>query len=135
MQRRAVLAIVVAAVATLAGCAPGSSGSGGRAEGVDAVVVMDEWSFVPDRLELDGATAVVEFRNEGAIAHEWSLLREPIVRETDYDEETVVAGVLVPAGERRVVTISLPPPGDYQFVCPIPGHFPSGMAGRLDVGG
>lgn len=126
---------MAAGAALLGGCGTGGDGNGEPAAGVDAFVVMDEWSFAPERLQLDGSTAVIELRNEGAIAHEWALLREPIVREIDYDEDAALAGVLVPAGERRVVTIELPPHGDYQFVCPIPGHFPNGMVGRLDVGG
>ena len=104
------------------------------APSADVVVSATEWRFVPSRMTAEaGSTIVVELRNEGTIIHDWTVLREPVVTESDYREGIRVAGVTAEPGALERVMFEIPAVGEYQIICTIPGHFSSGMSGTLLV--
>lgn len=102
---------------------------------LDAVVSMSEWRFGPTEVRLSGDEATLQLRNDGSILHEWALLSSPVVREAELTEDRIIARKAVSAGRVELVTFSLPEPGVYQVVCPIPGHIAEGMVGSLIVEG
>ena len=76
----------------------------------------------------------VTFRNEGALEHNWLILgtdTEPTIA----TEEDALAGtdmsVLQP-GEEKTLEFTLPP-GEYTYICTVPGHAVAGMLGTLTV--
>ncbi len=75
----------------------------------------------------------VELRNDGAIVHNWTVLTSRVETESDFREAMRIAGVTAESGAIGRVTFSTPPPGQYQVICTIPGHYSSGMEGLLVV--
>jgi uncharacterized cupredoxin-like copper-binding protein len=48
--------------------------------------------------------------------------------------ETVLSYVPIKQpGEQGEITFSAPPPGDYLYICTVPGHFPAGDYGTLTI--
>ncbi|MEX2252070.1 MAG: cupredoxin domain-containing protein [Acidimicrobiia bacterium] len=122
---------------TLAACdAPASSPSMTTIsdEQLSVEVAADEYRFIPATLTL-GDAGVVEFRNEGGLAHTWTVLAEPIDAESQLGSVEVLAEARADIGQSATVEVSSIPPGTYQVVCAIAGHFSAGMVGRLVVPG
>jgi azurin len=112
----------------------------------------DELAFKPDRLTCPAGVAVrLFFHHAGEIIHDphdWVLLKPGtemrFLADADRqpDETAVIppgdAGLVLAAsglcalGETVVVDFVAPPPGDYPFVCSIPGHGET-MRGILSV--
>lgn len=52
------------------------------------------------------------------------------------DKQILAHTGLVAGGESKTVTFTAPKkPGDYEYICTFPGHFPAGMKGTLIVKG
>jgi plastocyanin len=122
---------VAAALAGLAGC-------GGSEEppdlpatvaaGKPLTVDAEEYLFSPNRVTVEGAAARgvsqrIDLDNRGSLAHNVEIL----------DGERIVGKLRsFPAGQRRGLTVDLPP-GDYRFVCTVADHDEKGMRGTLKV--
>ena len=112
----------------------------------------DNLAFKPDRLTCPtGATVKLTFRHAGQIIddpHNWVLLKpgtmDAFLADADKieDDTTVVpprdkdmvlaATPMCPRHQTVTVTFMAPAPGDYPFVCSVPGHGET-MHGTLTV--
>lgn len=108
---------------------PGPSAGGqaaGAAEGAIVIVASDEggrFRFEPDRIEVRaGQQVTLRVVNRGPSPHDMSI-----------QDLKVDTGQFNP-GEERTVTFTAPNrPGEYQFICTVPGHLQLGMKGTLVV--
>lgn len=129
MPLRCSLATLAAALA-IAGC-------GGSQEAPDIpatapagkplTIVAREYVLTPNRVTLRGADGPVRqevaLDNRGDLAHNIEIL----------DGERIVARLRsFPAGERRAMTVRLPP-GDYELLCTVADHEDKGMRGTLTI--
>ena len=98
------------------------------ASGTLEIVATDEagqFRFSPDRIEVaPGQQVTVRVVNRGASAHDFAV--------PDLGVET---GLIDP-GQEKTVTFTAPSkPGEYRFICTVPGHEQLGMHGVLAVRG
>ncbi len=96
------------------------------------VVVATEHSFSPATLSLDRPGAV-ELRNNGGLAHTWTVLASPIASESELSEAEVIVEARAEVGQAVTVDLTGLDPGTYQVVCAIPGHLSAGMEGELVI--
>lgn len=97
-------------------------------------------SFTPNQLTLkEGMTVLVRYENAGTLPHNIVLLRSRSqidaigiaaldAAATDYvpngyDDEILAASPLAAPGETVEFTFTVPPGGEYPFICTYPGHF------------
>jgi uncharacterized cupredoxin-like copper-binding protein len=103
-------------------------------DSVDLVVSMEEWRFDPEAAIVgSGGPATVQLRNTGGVLHEWALIDGRVETESDLRGVTVLASAAVRAGGSVRIDLPVLDPGEYQVVCPIPGHISNGMLGTLTV--
>lgn len=107
-----------------AASAPESSAS--AASGGIEVIATDEggqFRFSPATIEArPGQQLAIRVVNKGASAHDFSLV--------DLKVET---GLIDPGREKTITFTAPSRPGEYQFVCTVPGHLQLGMQGKLVV--
>ena len=94
--------------------------------------------FAPAEITISaGVPMTITIRNEDPIEHEWIVGTEAVHErhrsgsEPYHDE--VPTEVTLPAFSSRETTVSFEAPGDYAFVCHLPGHEAYGMRGVLHV--
>jgi uncharacterized cupredoxin-like copper-binding protein len=133
----AIVTVVSVAALVLAGLALWTGGGGGEAATSPGTsdqvrVVAADFSFDPPEARVPAGQEVsVELANEGAVEHNWSVLREPIASEDELEESAVLFSIdPVQPGETGSGTFTFDA-GEYQLICTIPGHFESGMEGTL----
>jgi uncharacterized cupredoxin-like copper-binding protein len=95
-------------------------------------------AFEPAELTIPaGEPVAILLRNEDPIDHEWivgdAALHERHRTGTEPWHATRPTEVSVPALEDRRTTVAFEEPGDYPFICHIPGHEAYGMVGVLHV--
>ena len=96
----------------------GSAQAGGEATSFE--VNMVELAFEPSEFTIPANTDVtITAVNAGALPHTFTI--------TDVADTGEV-----PAGDSASVTVNLPP-GEYEFICTVPGHADGGMVGTLIV--
>lgn len=81
----------------------------------------DELAFGPANLSAPAGKVVVQFTNEGRAPHSLS-----------FPGLGVASGTIAP-GASRTLTLAVPRPGSYEFVCAEPGHAGAGMEGVLQA--
>jgi uncharacterized cupredoxin-like copper-binding protein len=103
----------------------------------DAVTIRFHYShFEPSVVTVPaGVRVTITLRNDDPIDHEW-IVGPPEVHEIHrHGTEAVHAGrpteVTVPALSTRVTTITFDDPGEFAYVCHLPGHEEYGMKGVL----
>lgn len=131
------LTFLIAIVVLTIGCASGSPAPTAPPvdEGPDTVVVSaTEYRFVPATVTVSAATQI-ELRNDGRLAHTWTVIAEPIEDAVELGSATVLAEASVEVGQSAIADLSGIPPGNYQVVCDIAGHIAAGMIGELVVTG
>ncbi len=84
-----------------------------------------------------GVPITVVLVNGDPIDHEW-LVGDDAFHErhrtgTEPDHGTRPTEVSVPAGSTRTTTVTFRDPGEYRFICHLPGHEAYGMVGTLRV--
>jgi len=95
-------------------------------------------SFGPAVVESRAGEAItITLRNSDPIEHEW-LVGDTAMHErhrtgTEAYHDEVPTEVTIPALETRVTTVTFFEPGDYKFICHLPGHEAYGMVGVLRV--
>ena len=107
----------------------------------DARTISVRYSlFSEERIEVAaGEPVTFELRNDDPILHEWIVgpsdvhARHRTGTEPYHDE--VPTEVSLPPYETRVTTVSFEQPGEYLFVCHLPGHEAYGMRGVIAVVG
>jgi len=126
--------VLVAAVMLVAFVA----GNGGEHPVTDATVVIQYSHFVPDTITVPaGLPVTFTLRNDDPIEHEW-IVGPPAVHarhrtgtEPYHDERPTE--VTVPAFSTRVTTVTFDAPGEYRYICHLPGHEAYGMVGTVRV--
>ncbi len=112
---------------------------GPSAIGGDQVVIRMRYSaFSATRITaVVGQPLQVVLVNDDPIDHEWMVGDEAFHERHRTGSEPVHATrpeeVTVPAGERRLTTVTFREPGVYRFVCHLPGHEAYGMVGVVTV--
>lgn len=84
-----------------------------------------------------GAKVTVNMDNQGALEHNWAIVKPgqdvstPYNAATDDGKLLFNAGVLA-ANSKKNTEFTAPAPGEYKVVCTVPGHYPL-MQGKLVV--
>jgi uncharacterized cupredoxin-like copper-binding protein len=126
------LAPVLLAAALLIGCGPAASAP-------QRVTIVFHYShFAPEQLAVPaGVPVTFILRNDDPIDHEWIVGPPEVHAAHRVGTEPVHEGrpteVTVPALSTRMTTITFEAPGEYAFICHLPGHEAYGMRGILRV--
>jgi uncharacterized cupredoxin-like copper-binding protein len=126
---------LVAAAALLALVA---SGCGGGASAEEGTIDIRFSRFGPEEFTVPaGVPFTLTLRNDDPIDHEWIVgtaeVHERHRTGTEPFHDAVPTEVTVPALESRTTTVSFDEPGEYRYICHLPGHEAYGMAGVLRV--
>jgi uncharacterized cupredoxin-like copper-binding protein len=134
-KRRLITLTVLGLMIVLSGC------GGGAATEIDAT--LKDFAFAPNSWEIAaGETITINLDNEGAVEHEWVLLRPGVTisdeSELPATEEELLADFVywedeLEPGESKSLTFTAPEIGEYQIICAIESHFDAGMKGTLTV--
>jgi len=116
-------AAALVAVALLAACGGGSSGSSQPAG--SHAVTMTEFKFDPSTMSVPAGSVTFWLVNSGSTAHDMSI--------KDSSGKTIATSELVSSGDSKAFTVSNLAAGNYTFICTQPGHEASGMKGTLTV--
>lgn len=124
------------ALLALAGCGGGGAGSPVADGAAEIQATAIEFEFRPDFWLIPGEAGelLVTLQNGGSIEHNLALLNTPIEREEDLDPNAIVFELRAAAGNTASGMVGAPPPGTYQVICSIEGHFAAGMVAELRVG-
>jgi uncharacterized cupredoxin-like copper-binding protein len=149
MKHKQLLVIVLAVMAfLLVACGGGAEPAAEAApQNTQIDVVAHDIYFGEDANNIEnppvwsaaaGSVATVVFDNQGALEHNWAVIRlgeevpVPFDMETHSDLVLYDTGVVQP-GEQRSFPFQVPEePGEYLVICTVAGHYP-GMQGRLVV--
>jgi uncharacterized cupredoxin-like copper-binding protein len=121
--------VVVAAAIVMMAC-----GEGSRRETIE----IHFSKFGPAVVEARaGEPITITLRNTDPIEHEW-LVGDAAMHErhrtgTEAYHDEIPTEVTIPALQTRVTTVTFDEPGDYKFICHLPGHEAYGMVGVLRV--
>jgi uncharacterized cupredoxin-like copper-binding protein len=113
---------------------------GGGDDTATASISIHFSRFEPGTVEVPaGAPVTITLRNDDPIDHEWIVgtadVHERHRTGTEPVHNTRPTEVTVPALESRETTVVFDRPGEYQFICHLPGHEAYGMSGTLIVTG
>ncbi|HVP06159.1 MAG TPA: cupredoxin domain-containing protein [Dehalococcoidia bacterium] len=131
-MRRALRAIVpcLALVLLVSACSSSALAS-------HATVRIHYTHYEPDVLTVHaGEPLTLTLQNDDPIAHEWIVGTEEVHQrhrtgtDTFHDLPTEVS---IPALSTRVTTVVFDTPGEYKYICHLPGHEAYGMVGTLRV--
>jgi uncharacterized cupredoxin-like copper-binding protein len=129
--------IAVAAMVVLAGA--GIAGACGDSEASTQATIGIHYSrFTPETITIRaGVPVTFELRNDDPIAHEWIVGTQDVHARhrtgTEPFHDSVPTEVTVRAFETRETTVVFVEPGEYAYICHLPGHEAYGMAGTLRV--
>jgi uncharacterized cupredoxin-like copper-binding protein len=132
------LGIIVCAVVAIGAAALVLIATNGEASSNEKTIGIHFSRFVPDVMEVKGGEPVtITLVNDDPIGHEWMIgdaaFHERHRTGTEPFHDTVPTEVTIPALETRVTTITFEAPGDYAYICHLPGHEAYGMTGVLRV--
>jgi len=127
----ALLSSALVAAVLLVGC----SGDEPR---TDVTVGIRYSRFVPVNVTVPaGVPVTIVLRNDDPIEHEWIVgtadVHERHRTGTEPFHDAVPSEVTVPALETRVTTVTFDEPGEYRYICHLPGHEAYGMTGVVHV--
>lgn len=111
----------------------------GRSEASTLQTVEIHYSkFEPTELTVPaGKPVTFTLRNEDPIAHEWIVGTEAVHQGhrtgTEPFHNTRPTELTILAYESRQTTITFDEPGEYKYICHLPGHEAYGMVGTLHV--
>jgi uncharacterized cupredoxin-like copper-binding protein len=108
----------------------------GHAEG--ATVAIRYSRFEPEVITARvGEPLTITLRNDDPIEHEWIVGSDDVHERHRTGTEPYHASrpteVTVPALSSRVTTVVFDQPGEYAYICHLPGHESYGMTGTLRV--
>ena len=124
------LAVVLSAAIALSAC------SGGPSTNIN--ITMTDFQFVPNIFTVPaGQEITIQATNNGAVVHDFVLMRYGTTVGDKYDEEdlpNVYWKIELQPGTSTAATFTAPTePGEYQVVCATKGHFEAGMIAKLIV--
>jgi uncharacterized cupredoxin-like copper-binding protein len=114
------------------------TGCGAEASNDDVTVRLRFSEFEPNVVTVTAGTPVrFNLRNDDPIEHEWIVGSEEVHERhrtgTEPYHDEVPTEVTVPALSTRSTTVIFDQPGDYSFICHLPGHEAYGMRGTVRV--
>jgi uncharacterized cupredoxin-like copper-binding protein len=118
---------------------PLAAGACGGSASANATTVTIHFSrFEPALITARaGEPITITLDNADPIAHEWIVGTEDVHQRhrtgTEPFHDSVPTEVTIPALSTRVTTVTFDEPGDYQYICHLPGHEQYGMVGVLRV--
>jgi uncharacterized cupredoxin-like copper-binding protein len=124
--------IPLAAAALLLG------GCGSDASADQETIAIHYSHFTPELVTATaGQPVTIELRNDDPIAHEWIVGDEEVHAKhrtgTETVHDQVPTEVSVPPLTTKWTTVTFDQPGDYLYICHLPGHEQYGMVGTLRV--
>jgi uncharacterized cupredoxin-like copper-binding protein len=134
-MKRHLVCLVLILIATIILVACGESQV--SMEPVNAISVeMNEFKFSPPVMVVfAGKEISLNLSNNGAVEHEFSILKKGSTAQIPFDREKQKADILFEArlGAKNdgLYKFILPEPGEYQVICGIQGHMESGMIATL----
>ena len=138
MKRRLRGLCFLATLALVAAVLTGCGGETARASGA-AVSVTIRFSHFEQTVIIvrAGMPVSVTLNNTDPIEHEWIVGTEEVHERhrtgSDGFHDQLPTEVTVPALSLRKTTVRFDTPGDYPFICHLPGHEAYGMRGILRV--
>jgi uncharacterized cupredoxin-like copper-binding protein len=144
MRKRSLILLSALTLLALVLAACGGSGGDESQSGTTDIKVSieDEFNFDPNTLSAkSGEEVALTFENTGTLDHAFVILKEGVDLEhaAEEDEEELHEELIleiheIPSGESVTETFTVPSePGDYAFICTIPGHAEAGLVGTLTV--
>jgi len=129
--------VALLAIATFALLAAGCVRVGASGP-THATIVIHYSHFNPELITARaGEPVTVTLRNEDPLDHEWIVgaadVHERHRTGTEAHHDAVPAEVTIPALSTKVTTVVFDKPGDYLYICHLPGHEAYGMVGTLRV--
>ena len=133
-MRRAGPLLLVSLLALVLGACASARG----APASDATITIRYSHFAPAPITARvGEPVTITLRNDDPIEHEWIVGTEEVHERHRTGAEPyhaeVPSEVTVPALSTRVSTLTFAEPGDYLYICHLPGHEAYGMVGTLRV--
>ena len=110
----------------------------GSANSDDATITIRYSRFAPVVVEARaGEPITITLRNDDPIGHEWMIgdaaFHERHRTGTEPFHDQIPTEVTIPAYSERVTTVTFEEPGEYAYICHLPGHEAYGMVGTLRV--
>ena len=130
MLRLSLLPFAIAVVLLAIGC--------GGEPATEPTIAIHYSEFTPAVLEVPvGRPVTFTLRNDDPIAHEW-IVGTPDVHDihrvgTEPFHDERPTEVTIPPLSTLETTVTFAKPGDYAYICHLPGHEAYGMAGTLRV--
>ena len=109
-----------------------------RGASTEPTITIHYSHFTPDVVTARvGEPITITLRNDDPIEHEW-IVGSPEVHErhrtgTEPFHGETPTEVTIPALSTRVTTVVFEQPGEYKYICHLPGHEQYGMVGTLRV--
>jgi azurin len=144
-------AVPTTAPAPAALAAPPALAAATTSATIAIVTSSEDWLFDTPALEVAGGGEVAAtFDNRSSQRHNWvlvsggddvaaavNLAAAEAGRDNDYlpsDTTHIVTSIpLLKGGVQATVSFTAPAPGNYTFLCTVPGHYDTGMSGTLTV--
>jgi uncharacterized cupredoxin-like copper-binding protein len=128
----------IAGLAALAAVALLVSGCGGNASADEATISIHYSQFEQELITATaGVPITIELRNDDPIEHEWIVGGTDVHQRHRFGTEpfhgAIPTEVTIRALTTRSTTVVFDQPGDYQYICHLPGHEAYGMTGTLRV--
>jgi uncharacterized cupredoxin-like copper-binding protein len=144
LVRLAALAAVAAAVIALSACGSddkksSSTPAAGVSSQTTTTITAKEFAFSPATIDAKAGKVRIALKNAGKFPHELEIIKtdkapdalevkgKRAVATDDIGEISTIQG-----GETKTGTFDLQP-GNYIYICNIPGHYADGMHGKLTV--
>lgn len=147
MKRVLLLTVVLLVALVSAACGGDSTPAEPAAPAGEAInVVMHDIYFgdtndnhtnPPVWTVTSGATVTVSLDNQGALQHNWAIVKpgaevpNPFI-EAENADLLLFAATPVDGGAQGTATFTAPEPGEYIVICTVSGHYPM-MQGKLVV--
>ena len=111
---------------------------GGGASASNRTIAVRYSQFEPGVITVpQGVSITFTLRNDDPIEHEWIVGRPDVHERHRTGAEPLHAEipseVTIPAFASRETTLTFSEPGDYAFICHLPGHEDYGMVGVVKV--
>lgn len=101
-------------------------------------LTMTDFQFQPTTFTVPAGQEIsVNASNSGAVVHSFVIMKQGQSAGSEFNEEdqpNVYWEVEIqPGGSTETSFMAPTEPGEYEFVCHVPGHVQAGMVGKLDV--
>ena len=85
-------------------------------------IISEEFSFSPKKIEVQADQELhITLANHGALAHNITFKDKAVATDT------------IQGDEKTTTTVTFSEPGQYEFICSVPGHANAGMKGQVVV--